>query len=116
MCEEKGMHDMLEAMLDAVEVNSIDHHNSQQQQQQPNSNNNSAVNMNGNAMQPLSEDEWDKRGRQMLENLVLGEFARKIASQYVLKKEESRAQQVYHFTQPFHIMLSLINNGMTNNR
>ena len=25
MCEEKGMHDILEAMLDAVELNSIQH-------------------------------------------------------------------------------------------
>eukprot|EP00457_Paulinella_chromatophora_P000221 gb/GEZN01000221.1/.p1 GENE.gb/GEZN01000221.1/~~gb/GEZN01000221.1/.p1 ORF type:complete len:1802 (+),score=284.99 gb/GEZN01000221.1/:73-5478(+) len=73
MCEEKGMHDMLEATLDAVELNSIE-------QAPPSSG--------------MTEDEWDKRGRQMLENLVLAEFACKIAAQYVLKKQESRAQQV----------------------
>merc|ERR1712070_790647 len=65
MCEEKGMHDMLEAMLDAVELNLLQH------KQPPPSGN-------------LTEDEWDKIGRQMLENLVLAEFARKIAAQYVL--------------------------------
>jgi hypothetical protein len=43
----------------------------------------------------MSEDEWDKIGRQMLENLVLAEFARKIAAQYMRKKRESHSQQVH---------------------
>jgi len=42
----------------------------------------------------LFEDEWEKRGRLALEKLVLAEFARHIAAQFVLKKEENRAQQV----------------------
>lgn len=98
------MLDMLEAMLDAVE--------SPNSYPQP-------------TTQTMTEDEWDKIGRQMLEKLgfnrishlhafcntyakyphapsthahdclsVLAEFARKIAAQFILKKQESRAQQV----------------------
>lgn len=42
----------------------------------------------------VSEEEWDRRGRQLLENIVLCEFARRIAAQYLVKKEESRAQRI----------------------
>ena len=72
MCEEKGMHDMLEAMLEAVELSITEQR----------------------VAGSLSDDEWERIGRQILENLVLAVFARKIAAQYLLKKEESRAQQV----------------------
>ena len=40
------------------------------------------------------DEEWDLRDRRLLENIVLAEFARKIAGQYILKKEESRAQRL----------------------
>jgi hypothetical protein len=35
----------------------------------------------------FSEDDWDRRGREMLEALVMAEFARKLAAQYLLKKQ-----------------------------
>ena len=111
MCEDgKGMSDMLEAMLDAVETIKADeliplhHHNthhtasntslvpthtSHHQHQH-----HSHHHPHPSASSPLSDEEWDKRGRQMLENCVLAEFARKVAAQYLLKKQESKAQQV----------------------
>ena len=114
MCEDgKGMSDMLEAMLDAVE--SMRH----QQGLQPGSNGGASSGAyhrdshhhsssshhhhhhhshhhppSSSSSSPLSDEEWDKRGRQLLENHVLSEFARKVAAQYLLKKQESRAQQV----------------------
>lgn len=45
-------------------------------------------------LEKLNEEEWDHRGRRVLETLVLAEFARKIAAKYILKKEESRAQRI----------------------
>jgi ankyrin repeat protein len=41
----------------------------------------------------LNEEEWDFKSRNMLENLVLAEFALKIAMQFLIKTEESRAQR-----------------------
>ena len=120
MCEDgKGMNDMLEAMLDAVDAASRDeqtraaagaaapaagahhhhaqhpphhhhhHHHSHHHPASASSSSSAAT-----VSSPLSDEEWDKRGRQMLESCVLAEFARKIAAQYLLKKQESRAQQV----------------------
>jgi len=54
MCEEKGMHDMLEAMLDAVELCSSSSSSS--------SSSNSLTSTASAAHQVLTEDEWDKRG------------------------------------------------------
>jgi hypothetical protein len=42
---------------------------------------------------PANEEEWDFKSRRMLENLVLAEFAAKIAAQFLIKTEESRAQR-----------------------
>lgn len=39
-------------------------------------------------------EEWDIRSRRILENLVLKEFARKVAAMYLVKKEASHAQTV----------------------
>ena len=114
MCEDgKGMSDMLEAMLDAVETIKADeppppphfhHHNSSNAaastsmvpshaSHHPHQHH-SHHHPHPSAASPLSDEEWDKRGRQMLENCVLAEFARKVAAQYLLKKQESKAQQV----------------------
>ena len=112
MCEDgKGMSDMLEAMLDAVETIKADelgplpHHSahsgsiattalvSSHGSHHPHQHH-SHHHPHPSASSPLSDEEWDKRGRQMLENCVLAEFARKVAAQYLLKKQESKAQQV----------------------
>eukprot|EP00493_Phyllostaurus_siculus_P020178 UN20503 len=37
-------------------------------------------------------DIWERYGRQMLENLVLCEFARKVAQEYVRQRDESHAR------------------------
>ena len=109
MCEDgKGMSDMLEAMLDAVETIKADeltpppHHHTNpastalvpsHTSHHPHQHH-SHHHPHPSASSPLSDEEWDKRGRQMLENCVLAEFARKVAAQYLLKKQESKAQQV----------------------
>lgn len=109
MAEEKGMNDMLEAMLDAVEMTRIEQQQQQQnfvQQQQfyQQQLNNPTLHHQNTLQQNRSphhqydnsndQNNWEKRGRQQLETLVLSEFARKIATAYQLKKQESRAQQV----------------------
>mmetsp|Transcript_1866 Transcript_1866/g.4288 ORF Transcript_1866/g.4288 Transcript_1866/m.4288 type:complete len:1872 (-) Transcript_1866:313-5928(-) len=83
ICEDRGIGDMLEAMLDAVELNRKCEEDMEQM-----------FYISPERLEHISEDEWDKRGRQMLETLILAEFACKIAAQYLVKKEESRAQQV----------------------
>ena len=85
MCESKNMVDILLAMLNAVKLVDLSSspHNSHE-----------TTTVSECCHEHLSEDEFDRRGRQMLENLVLREFARKVAAQYLLKKEESRAQRI----------------------
>eukprot|EP00494_Astrolonche_serrata_P031194 UN31463 len=41
---------------------------------------------------PEHSDMWERYGRQMLENLVLCEFARKVAQEYVRQRDESHAR------------------------
>jgi len=83
ICEERGIGDMLDTMLNAVEL----HVKTQQEMERLSS-------LGTGAFSHVSEEEWDKKGRQMLENLILSEFACKVAAQYLVKKEESRAQQI----------------------
>lgn len=75
MCEEQAMLDTLESMLDALKVAF-------------------GPELDEPRSASMSEDDWDKTGRQMLETLVLAEFAKKLAVQYMLKARETRAQQV----------------------
>ena len=83
ICAERGMNEMLDAMIDAVNMifdsdQSLFFH---------------AAGVSTNPKK-FSDEEWDRIGRRRLETLVLSEFAFNICTQYLMKMEESREQQV----------------------
>lgn len=83
MYESKGMEDLLDAMVDAI----VDNHESGGKLKEHDLERDIAN------VEAITHDEWDRRGRQMLETLVLCEFALKVAGAFLHKKEESRAAE-----------------------
>ena len=78
MCDD-GLIDMIVAILDSVELCRLDSQ--------------SSILSSCNIIE-LNDDEYDRKIRQLLENIVLAEFARKITASYLLQKQESYAEKI----------------------
>ena len=108
LCEEASMDELLSAMQHAIQMRQMEESGEldpqleatvlappppEEQQQQQHQHHHHQSNSGGGAL-TLNLSASTQSSRHMLENLVLSEFARKIAAAFLQRKKESRAQAI----------------------